>query len=55
MANETPDLEGWDRDRDGWMADHEDIPVGFDVEPYDPDKDPVTKGIVPDPYGGSDV
>ena len=51
---DEPDLEGWDRQRDGWMADHDDVEIGADVEPYDPDKDPVTRGIVPDPYAGGD-
>lgn len=55
MATETPDLEGWDRERDGRMADYEHVEVGFDVEPYNPDKDPVNKGIVPSPYEADDV
>lgn len=38
-----PDLRGWDRDRDGLMADYEDIEPGVDIEPYNPAKDPVLK------------
>lgn len=46
---EEPDLEGWDRERDGWMRDY-DIPVGADIEPWDPAKDPVLNGKVRNPY-----
>lgn len=48
----TDDLAGWDRDRDGLMAGYGHIDVGHAIEPYDPAKDPVLKGVVADPYGG---
>lgn len=37
--------DGWKRSRDGMMADYTDMEVGYDIEPYDPDKDPVNKGL----------
>lgn len=51
---DAPDLRGWDIERDGRMADYTGQPVGFDIEPYNPDKDPVLTGKVPDPYAGGD-
>lgn len=38
MPDDKPDLAGWDRDRDGLMADYEHLEVGFDLIPYDADK-----------------
>lgn len=40
MPNEEPDLAGWDRDRDGLMADYEHLEVGFDLIPWEPGQEP---------------
>lgn len=44
--------DGWKISRDGRMADYTDMPVGFEVEPYDPKKDPVNKGLTSENSGG---
>ena len=49
------DLLGWDVERDGRMADYDDIEVEDEIEDYNPDKDPVNKGLVPSPYGDADA
>lgn len=43
--------DGWKRSRDGYMADY-DIPVGAEIEPYNPEKDPVNKGLTSETPGG---
>ena len=54
-AFDPDDHDGWDIERDGRMADYPNLPIKAEVEQYNPDKDPVNKGLVPDPYGGENV
>ncbi|WP_166741781.1 hypothetical protein [Cumulibacter soli] len=42
--------QGWDVERDSRMADYANTPIDVAIEPYDPDKDPVAKGLT-DPDG----
>lgn len=48
--DDTLDDLGWDVERDGRMADYANMPLEVEAEDYDPEKDPVAKGLT-DPEG----